>query len=88
MRGVFIRQILSDAGSISALMRSANFFEKKKKFVSTRVDTRRGKRIAGSVCRDKGIQNLLIATKRAFPLFHVFSNSDCRQRFPLKSTEI
>ena len=108
MRGVFIRQILSDAGSISALLRKKKkiqknlliFFKKIcwKKFaeetVSTRVDTlstntqRRGKRIAGSVSRDKGLQNLLIATKRAIPLFYIFSNSDCRQRFPLKSTEI
>jgi len=36
----------------------------------------------------KGLQHLLGATKRAFSFFYVFWNSDYRQRFPLKSTEI
>ena len=39
-------------------------------------------------CRGKVWQHLLGATKRAFSLFNIFWNSDYRQRFPLKSTEI
>jgi len=38
--------------------------------------------------RGKALQHLLGATKRAFWFFYIFWNSDFRQRFPLKSTEI
>jgi len=38
--------------------------------------------------RGKDLQHLLGAGKRAFSFFYIFWNSDYRQRFPLKSTEI
>ena len=39
-------------------------------------------------CRGKGLQHLLVATKRTFSFFYILTNSDYRQRIPLKSTEI
>jgi len=36
----------------------------------------------------RGKQHLLGATQHVFPFFYIFWNSDYRQRFPLKSTQI